>query len=459
MLWMFVAWSFPLIGPLLFLLIGINRAERKGWQKHRVSSKFKAARQAREDAELPMAYWRAVHKSLAAEPCDPAALELHHVMNGILPDYPLLGGNHVEPLVTGDKAYPRMLDAIREARHHVHMQTFIVRDDAVGREFLDLLAQKAREGVVVRFMFDRFGSTGALLRRLFVRYKGVPNMHFAGWTQVSAIRRCFQVNLRNHRKTLIVDGRVAFTGGVNLHVENTTRPCGGPIRDYHFAVRGPVVQELQYSFLNDWYFMTDEDPEALLQQEHFPQIEPAGDALVRLANGGPTADEVNVMPDIFVQCITSARRQVLAVTPYFVPTQDILRALRLAALRGVDTRIVVPRENNHLYAGLAGRALYEELLEAGVRIFERCPPFMHAKALIIDDSAAVVGSANIDVRSLRLNYESNLMIFDDPFVNTLKAIVLQDIGESVEIHLTEWRRRPAYRALVENFCNLLTPML
>lgn len=480
LLWIFVSWSFPLVGPLLYLMFGINRVPRKGWHKQRANQRFLAERQAREDQTLPMAYWRAVHDSLATEPEDPHTRERNKVMNNILPDYPLLGGNEIHPLVTGDEAFPQMLKAIRAARHHIHMQTFIIGNGPVAREFMDLLTQKAQEGVAVRFMFDRFGSTAAVVGRLFSKYRNVPNLHISGWTQANALKRQFQINLRNHRKILVVDGTQAFTGGINLRIDNVSRrgaepsslkhvgkrpgssfsgPVIPPIRDYHFSVQGPIVQELQYSFLRDWYFMTDEDPEILLQEAHFPHLPARGSALIRLANGGPTSDEIDVMSDVFFECIVSARRRLLAVTPYFVPTHDILHAFRLAALRGVDVRLIIPQHNNHIYTGLAGKALYEDILVAGVRIFERHPPFMHAKALIVDDTMALVGSANLDVRSLRLNYETNLIVFDDQFVSTLKQIVLQDISHSTELNLGNWQARPIGRRLVENFCNLLTPML
>ena len=165
------------------------------------------------------------------------------------------------------------------------------------------------------------------------------------------------------------------------------------------------------------------------------------------------------MTDVFFAAIVAARRRLLAVTPYLVPTPDIVRAFRSAGLRGVDVRLVVPQKSNHLYAGMAGRALYDELLSAGVRIFERRPPFTHAKALIVDDELAVVGTANLDVRSLRLNYELNLAVYDETFINTLKRIVLDDIALSDEVILAAWRRRPPARRLAENFCSLLTPML
>ncbi len=459
LLWIFVAWAFPLIGPLLFLLFGINRVSRKAWHKQRIDNEFLSERLSRESASLPLVYWRAVHESLAVEPTDPTAQSLNKTLDPVLSDYPLLGGNTLEPLVDGDNAYPQMLDAIRRARHHVHLQTFIVWNDAISREFLDLLAEKARQGVTVRFMFDSFGSMGAVLSPLFLRYRHVPNMQIIGWTQTNVLKRLVQFNLRNHRKIMVVDGEIAFMGGINLRQENLSRPGVPAIRDYHVAIRGPIVQELQYSFLRDWYFMTDEDPDVLLQQAHFPHLPAVGTAMVRVVNSGPTPDEMEVISQVFFECLVAARRQLIVVTPYFVPPRDILQALCSAARRGVDVRLIVPGTNNHLYAGLAGQSLYEDILKSGVRVFQRRAPFMHAKALIVDDTLAMVGSANLDVRSLRLNYESNLIVYNPGFISSLKQIVLKDQAHSDELNLNAWQSRPTSQRLLENACYLLMPML
>ncbi|MCE9614273.1 MAG: cardiolipin synthase [Lentisphaerae bacterium] len=458
-LWIFVAWSFPLIGPLIFLMFGINRVPAKAWRKRQSDQQFMNERRAREDETMPLAYWRSVRDAVAAEPEADPFRALNKLFNAIVPEFPLLGQNRVDPLVTGDEAYPRMLDAIRAAEHHIHLQTFILGNDDTGRRFLDALAEKARAGVSVRLLYDRLGSTHAILSGLVRRYAGIPNMQLVGWTQANPIKRQFQINLRNHRKVLVVDGRRAFTGGINLSQNNVSRDARPPDRDYHFEVFGPIVQELQYSFLGDWYFMTDDAPEALLCEEHFPPATAsAGKALVRLLNGSPVS-EVEELNDAYFAAIAAAQRQVIAVTPYFVPPPEVICAFRSAALRGVDVRVVVPARNNHLYAGLAGRALYGDLLKAGVRVFERAPPFMHAKAMLVDDGLAIVGSANLDVRSLKLNYETNLAIFDPDFANRLKEILLEDLAFSKELDPAAWERRPAMRKLVENFCSLLTPVL
>lgn len=456
--WLLLSWFIPFLGPLAYLMFGIYKVPLKGRHKADADQRFMALRRLLEEPGAALTYWRSVREASAAQPASAAARDLNGAMNSILEEYPLLGGNDIELLIGGEEAYPRMLDAIRGAKHHIHFQTFIIKPDAVGREFMELLAEKARAGVAVRLMYDRFGSTYAVLAGFLRRYRGIPNLRLAGWTQANVFKRQFQVNLRNHRKILVVDNEAAFTGGINLSVENQAANPGGAIRDYHFALRGPIVQELQFSFLRDWQYMTGEATEGLLVPEHFRATPGPGRALVRVVNSGP-ASEMEAASDVFFLAITAARRQLLAVTPYFAPPTDILHALRAAAMRGVDVRLIVPRENNHPYAGWAGRALYDELLCTGVRIYERQPPFMHAKALVVDDVMALVGSANLDVRSLRLNYETDLAVYDETFISSLTRAIHLEMILSQEITLASWRSRPVHHQLLENFCSLLIPVL
>lgn len=457
--WILLAWFLPAVGFVLYMLFGNYKVQAKGALKRRVDTRLTEALRTRgEETGVDMLYWHAVHRTQDAVPETPEGVELNRFMDGLLEDFPLLGGNRVDLLLTGGEAYPPMLDAIRRARHHIHLQSFIIRDDATGRQFLEALAERARAGVEVRVLYDRFGSTGAVLRGFFRGYRGVPNLRLAGWTQANLLKRQFAINLRNHRKLLIVDGIHAFTGGINLHDENLPQDGRPAIRDYHFDVRGPVVQELQFAFLQDWHYITREPARRLLRQAFFPEAVHAGSTPVRVVAGGPS-DDTEVLGDIYFTCISTARRQLWAVSPYFAPTAALLHALRAAALRGVDVRLVFPGRNNHVYAGLAGRAHYEELLTSGVRIFERNPPFMHAKALVVDNTLALVGTANLDVRSLRLNYETNLAVFDGAFVATMKDAIREELAESLEITLADWRRRPYHQQVLENACNLFTPIL
>ncbi len=458
LLWIFVAWSFPIIGPIMYLTIGIDRAPQKGFTKQVHDAELMEARNANKSS-LPLAYWRATQaEAIHHNPTGLLNKNLCDIMTTVAPEYPLLKGNSVVPHVTGDELYPRMLQAIDQAKHHIHLQSFIIKNDIIGREFMEHLAAKAKEGVQIRLLYDRFGSTQALFTGLFRRYKNMPNMQIYGWTQVSLLKRQYQLNLRNHRKSMIVDGKHAFMGGINIHVENTSRPNIPPIRDYHVEVTGPVVQEIQYAFIKDWHFITEEDPEKILQQVYFPTIEATGKAFATIVTGGPTHYQQPIT-EVFFMAITRAEKQILIATPYFVPTVDIIRALRSAAIRGVDIKLITPANNNHIYAGWAARALYEELLQAGVKILERSGAFIHAKAMLVDDEIAFLGSANWDVRSLHLNYETIMAIHNDAFSNSLKRIMLEDIAQSTEVDLVAWQKRPQLHRLAENACSLLTPML
>ncbi len=457
-LWIFVAWAFPVVGPLLYLFFGITRIPDKGFQKHQSNQQLLQERKSREKESLPLAYWRAVHEAGRAEPENEWSKHLSSAINRISPDHHLLAGNNITPLITGDAAYPAMRKAIRAAKDHIHLQSFIIANDTVGKNLVALLAEKAQEGVRVRLLYDRFGSTGAVIGGLFRKYKNIPELKIAGWTQANMLKRQFKINLRNHRKVLVVDGQTAFMGGVNISNQNISGNKRQPIRDYHFMVRGPIVQELQYSFLKDWHFITEEDPDNILTERYFPHIQHTGNTIAQIINSGPTSD-LSCIRDTFFIAIAEARKQIIAVTPYFVPPREIIQALRAAAIRGVDVRIIVPAENNHPYTKLASRSLYYDLLTSGVRIFERFPPFIHAKAMIVDDSFSLIGTANMDVRSLHLNYESNLAVYDEDFTNRLKEIILDDQAQSSEINLSEWQQRPLKQQIFENLAYLMMPVL
>ena len=458
-LWIFVAWSLPVFGPFLYLSFGIDRISNKGLNKKSTN-------------QLMMMYQRnerhGGQSAFIARQCeyraDVTAIDnkltrtLNQALDSLNPEHPLLEGNKFEPLLCGDQAYPLMLQAIRSAQHHIHLQSFIIYRDDTGRKLLEELKIKAEQGVKVRLMFDRFGSTHAYLSGMFRKYRNIPNFEIHGWTQANPLKRQFQINLRNHRKNLVIDGKIAFFGGVNISSENITTGEHPAIRDYHFKVEGPLVREFQHSFLRDWFFMTEEPLDVLLSPEHFPEIKASGTAMARIIDSGPSSPS-ELTSETFFNAITMAQSQILVVTPYFVPTVDILKALRCAARRGVDVRIVVPEKNNHHYAGLASKALFEELLDARVRIFERKPPFMHAKAMVVDNTVAIVGTANLDVRSLELNYETTVLLNEESMINKLKCIIQEDIDQSTELNLNEWLQRPFIQKLGENLCALMAPIL
>jgi len=458
LLWIFLTTAVPFFGVVAYVLFGINTIPEKGWEKQYSDSTFRKQQSLHSRTTHPLAAIRTQQKSFRTQPPAPENVQLNHIMDQIARNNPLLGGNTITLLESAEDALETMFQAISAARHSINLATYIFNDDCVGQRLMDLLEERARAGVKVRVLYDAFGSAGANLRLFFWRRRNVPNLRLIGYSQANVLKRKFQIHLRNHRKILVIDGKEAFTGGVNFHSVYIKRRKKEGAIDYHFRVRGPIVLELQYTFLRDWYYMTDDPIDELLSSDLFPAPENAGEIAARLQNSGPTRDENVATLDTFVAAFNQARSQILIVTPYFVPPEPLVLAFRQAAYRGVEVKILVPASSDHPPVQLASQALYKSLLKSGIRIFERHPPFIHAKGMVIDDNTAIVGSANIDPRSLFLNYETNLAVFDRGFAANLKAAILRDMAQSDEVLYSEWRRRPMRRQLAENFFNLFHPI-
>lgn len=450
-LWLATLWAFPFLGALVYLCFGIDQVERGA-----------EARAACRAIQRELGLDRGSGGSLAqqAPPALPAGrgIEILDVTNGSRRPLERLYGNRVELLVDGDEFYPALDAAIDGARDSIHLQSFIIARDATGRALVERLAARARDGLAVRLLYDRFGSTYAHYSTMF-RAARKAGVKVASISHASPLRGRFQVNLRNHRKVAVIDGHVGFTGGINIGDLNlAARAEGEPIRDYHMRVEGPAVSELQLQFVADWSFASGEPPSELVLERYFPPQPGAGAGLVNVVPGGPYSGG-QALTDLLFAAIGAAARSLRIVTPYFVPNEPILQAIRAAALRGVDTRLVVPQLGNHWYVDYAARSLYTSLLESGVRIFERKPPFSHAKALLVDDAYAVLGSPNLDYRSLHLNFESAVEVVDPAFLTRLCGQIASELAHSVEVSLEAHRARSMVRRLAENFCYLFQPLL
>lgn len=456
-LWLAIVWTFPFVGALVYLCFGIDQVERGGEAREACRKKLAEIAPALPDHG---AAGRPALAAPAQRPPPEAArgVAILGVTNAHQGAPERFGGNRVELLVDGDEFYPALSAAIAAATDSIHLQTFIIARDRTGRELVEQLAARARDGLAVRLLYDRFGSTYAHYSSMFrgARRAGV---RIASISHASPLRGRFQVNLRNHRKLAVLDGRIGFTGGINIGDQNlSSRSGGAPIRDYHIRLEGPAVAELQLQFTADWSFASGEPAEDLVLRRYFPPPAGAGHALVSVVPGGPYAGG-QALTDLLFAAINAAERSLRIVTPYFVPNEPILQAIRAAARRGVDTRLVVPQLGNHWYVDYAARSLYTPLLESGVRIFERRPPFSHAKALLVDDAYAVLGSANLDYRSLHLNFETNVEVVEPAFLARLRTQIDSELAHSVEATLEAHRARSMPRRLAENFCYLFQPLL
>ncbi len=454
-LWLASVWAFPFLGAIVYLCFGVDQVERGA--EARI-----ACRAIQRERGLPPGSdpGAAADRTSAAPAALPAGrgVEILDVTNRGRRPLARMGGNRVALLVDGDEFYPALDAAIDAARDSIHVQSFIIARDATGRALVDRLAARARDGLAVRLLYDRFGSTYAHYSTMF-RAARKAGVQVASISHASPLRGRFQVNLRNHRKVAVIDGTVGFTGGINIGDLNlAARAKGEPIRDYHLHVEGPAVAELQLQFVADWSFASGEAPADLVLERYFPAQPRAGDGLMNVVPGGPYSGG-QALTDLLFAAIGAASTSLRIVTPYFVPNEPILQAIRSAALRGVDTRLVVPQLGNHWYVDYAARSLYTSLLESGVRIFERRPPFSHAKALLVDDAYAVLGSPNLDYRSLHLNFETAVEVVDAAFLTRLRDQIASELAHSVEVSLDAHRARSMARRLAENFCYLFQPLL
>lgn len=403
--WIGVAWLMPITGSLLYLMLGINRVRR-------------LARRLVSDH-----HWRgrgmAYHAQHRAEgPFAPLAR-----MIGKLTERPLLGGNAITCLHDGDNIYPRMLEDIATAQISVLLCSYIFRYDRIGIRFVEALAAAQARGVAVRVLVDGIGA-GYFRSTVHkaLRAHGIPCERFMH--SLLPWQMPF-LNLRNHRKILIVDGRIGFMGGLNIGEENLRRlRIKHPVADTHFRLEGPVVHQLSEAFAQDWSFTCGEQLDG---ETYFPELGRQGDIPMRVVTSGPDND-LEKIEFSMLQAITLARHSVSIMTPYFLPDERLVSELCLAALRGVRIDIILPRRSNHRLIDYARDASLTPFLQAGCHVWMNRPPFNHAKLMVVDDEWSFVGSTNIDARSLRLNFEINLEIYS--------AFVARELAGFMQKHRT-----------------------
>ncbi|MDR6181736.1 cardiolipin synthase [Asaia bogorensis] len=419
--WIGVSWLMPIFGALLYLMFGINRVRRLARRlvsDHHWRGRGPAfhARQRMEGDFAPLAR-----------------------MIGKLTERPLLGGNSVDCLHDGDNIYPRMLQDIASAQVSILLCSYIFRADRIGEQFVDALAAAQARGVAVRVLVDGIG--GGYFRsgiHKALRVRGIPCERFMH--SLLPWKMPF-INLRNHRKILVVDGRTGFMGGLNIGEENLRRlRIKHPVADTHFRLQGPIVHQLTEAFARDWSFTCGEELDGKIW---FPELDRAGDIPMRIVTSGPDND-LEKIEFSMLQAIALSRRSVRLMTPYFLPNERLVSELCLAALRGVQIDIILPRRSNHRLIDYARDASLAPFLKAGCHVWMNRPPFNHAKLLVVDEEWSFVGSSNIDARSLRLNFEINLEIYSASVAQSLDSFMERHKAGRLTHHaldsLRAWRK-------------------
>ena len=436
--WILTCMAIPLLGPLFYWGMGVNRIYSRAKRWHEEAGRLHPT-----PTPGPMA-------ASAPLPSELSFLrELRNLSEHVVSTR-LLPGNTLVPLENGEEAYPAMLAAIDRAVSSIHLCTYIFDGDETGKRFVTALSRAADRGVEVRVIVDSLGekysrpTAGDLLKGSGVRYRRFLPLRPGGY-----------LNLRNHRKIMVVDGTTAFTGGMNIGSRHLVTGRPPVVKDLHFQVSGPVVADLQHTFLDDWHFATGEQ---LTGSHLFPELTGTGTALVRAVSDGPDKD-FRKLNWIILGALSCARRRVTIITPYFIPDRPLVSALITAALRGVQITLVLPEKNNLPYVHWASRSYLWELLQQGVRIYAQPPPFVHTKFMVVDRSWSMIGSANLDPRSLRLNFEFNLEVYDLNFARLLEERSKQTLALSREITLAEMDGRPLPVKLRDAAAKLFSPYL
>ncbi|MES1929412.1 phospholipase D/transphosphatidylase [Salinisphaera dokdonensis CL-ES53] len=421
--WIGVSVLFPPVGPLLYYMFGVNRVRIRARRLDRQSRHGLGARQPGAYAELRD----------YSEVLDRRRLGLA-AAGDRLSAWPVVAGNGVDMLHNGEQAYPPMLEAIEKAHRFVYLTTYIFETNKVGKRFIDALGRAAERGVDVRVLIDGVGEYYAWPGRRAVALLKRQNVQAARFLPPRLLPPSLRINLRNHRKILVTDAGVAFTGGMNIG-DRHFYADGRGVEDMHFRFAGPIVRQIEAVFLSDWAFATGRQTGVSRGE-----IAPAGSAACRSIENGPTRDTER-LATLVQTAVASARRRVLIMTPYFLPGPALIGALQSAALRGLDVQIVLPSKNNLPFVEWASRHALGELMLRGVKIHYRPPPFAHTKLLVLDDDYALVGSPNLDPRSLRLNFELAVEIFDPAGVERLARHIENVLERSRAYTLADLRRR------------------
>ena len=440
MAWCLTAILLPFLGAFLFWVFGYQRVYRPLLRKKKHKKLFRQQHPRRRPS---------------------SAKRFGHGWAGMarlaqrLDAFPATIGNEVVFFHEGQSAFDAKLEAIRGAQQHVHLEYFIVQPDDTGRTLLSLLCEKVRQGVEVRLLYDAMGSH-RLKRQTVAELRQAGGRCGAFFPLFDPLRRRTQINLRNHRKIVVVDGQVGFSGGMNIGDEYLSKSKSfGFWRDTHMRLTGPAVADLQRVFVEDWHFASGE---MLKGKRYFPDNSKIGESPVQVVMSGPD-QELKSIREVYFAAILRARRRLWIATPYFVPDAGIHDALCLAARSGIDVRLLGLYHPDKWLPFLAGRYYWTDMLAAGVKIYQYSKGMMHSKLMMVDGRWASCGTANLDNRSLHLNFEVNCLLYDPAHVAVLEAAFLRDLETAIALDAATYAKRPIVYRAAENVCRLFSPIL
>ncbi|HEY4322532.1 MAG TPA: cardiolipin synthase [Mucilaginibacter sp.] len=439
----------PVIGMFIYFTVGANYRKDKLYSKKIV----------RNNALLAEIRDKIYNESKKTWEAGEQEVKNHKKLARMLlnDNSPLTGNNEVKLLLNGENKFPEVLQALKNAQHHIHIQYYIFENDNIGNQIKDILIQKAAKGVKVRFIYDDFGSRS--IRKKFADELNEAGVETYPFYKILFIALSNRTNYRNHRKIIVIDGCTGFVGGINVSDKYINGIDKKQLywRDTHVMITGPGAYYLQYLFICDWNFCCGKNLK--LQDDFFCSTKSKdGNAIVQIAASGPDSDTPTIMFSL-METIGMAQNEILITSPYFIPGESILDALSVAALSGVKIKLLVPDKSDSALINAAARSYYGEMLDAGAEIYLYKKGFVHAKTLVADGQLAIIGTANMDNRSFELNFEVNSMIYDTKIAIQLRDAFFEDIKDAVKINPNTWRKRSLFKQLPEKLCRLLSPLL
>lgn len=439
----------PIIGSAIYFLVGVNYRKRKIYSKKLIRNEV-LFQQVRANILNDSEKVKQNFNSLVGPYDDLTELMLRESLSA-------LTQNNVELLVNGEHKFPRVLEALESAKSFIHLEYYIVGDDIIGNKIKDVLIKKAKEGVAVRFIFDDFGSHD-LWKNIVdeLRENGVQVFPFY---RIHFVLFANRINYRDHRKVIIIDGKVGFIGGINIADRYINQDDSKVFwRDTHIKIEGRAVLSLQYHFLSNWNFCAEE---TLGVDTHFfpiPDVVENKSDLVQIVTSGPDYPRPSIMLSYF-SAINAAKKSIYLTSPYFIPNESIFNAIKAAAFSGKDVRLLLPSKSDSAFVDAASRFYVQELLESGVKIYLYQKGFIHAKTIAIDDTISIVGTANMDLRSFELNFEINAIVYSERINKELTQVFMNDISNSKIISLEEWNERNNVRKFLDGMARILAPLL
>ncbi len=443
--WLLVLIFLPVVGFVFYVLFGRNYKKRRRTLQKLATDNDRLAKAAAIQREIFSAMGVYSERGYVNERLVHLLLENASA--------PLTMNNDVEVLTNGDETYRRIFEVIGSAKHHIHLEYFIIRDDTIGQALKKRLIEKAREGIDVRLIYDSVGCWK--LGKAYRRELSEAGVQLHAFFPVAFPVLSRDLNYRNHRKIVVVDGRYGFVGGLNIGDEYLGKSEHmGFWRDTHLMITGDGVYSLQSIFLNDWRFVAGENVDGL---SYYPPQQFSGEMMVQIAASGPDSDWQSILQAYF-SMISTAEDRLYIATPYLVPEESLLMALKTASLSGVDVRIIIPGKPDHFFVYWASRDHIAELLEAGIRIYTYEKGFIHAKMVLVDGSVASVGTANLDYRSLEINFEVNAFVHDREVTERLERDFINDLADSQEITKERHADRPFWHRVLEAVGRLVSPL-